>query len=247
MRTRRCMSRVVDEGALTCTALAASPVDRFLATGSDAGFVNIYHQHDVVQVEHPTSSRHRKPALVCFLNTQPTNLLPFKSSGMLGRISLNRRTALPLESFHHSSTLIFGICMANRPCVWHHTCSLNWSYILIAFGVRILGSSNPMGWFGAYQLSKFQICLIWASSLSRHRLSFGFHALCGLLSAGWHGLNSNSSTVLFSTTSQDIYKSPYSSGLTRLQPRRAGQTKSLQNPYDCHCDLQLVIFLVIRS
>ena len=42
MRTRRCIGRLVDEGALRGTALALSPDDSLLAAGSDAGVVNVY-------------------------------------------------------------------------------------------------------------------------------------------------------------------------------------------------------------
>jgi len=50
MRTRRCVSRFVDEGALRGISLATSPGSRLLASGSDAGFVNIYDQKAAFQV-----------------------------------------------------------------------------------------------------------------------------------------------------------------------------------------------------
>lgn len=50
MRTRRCMSRFVDEGALHGMSLASSPGQQLLAAGSDAGFVNVYNQQSAIQV-----------------------------------------------------------------------------------------------------------------------------------------------------------------------------------------------------
>lgn len=44
MRMRRCLSRAVDEGCFCSTSLAASPDGRLYATGSKAGFVNIYNR-----------------------------------------------------------------------------------------------------------------------------------------------------------------------------------------------------------
>lgn len=42
MRMRRCLSRHVDEGCFTSTALAAAADSSLYATGSKAGVVNIY-------------------------------------------------------------------------------------------------------------------------------------------------------------------------------------------------------------
>ncbi len=42
MRMRRCLSRHVDEGCFSSTALAASADSSLYATGSKAGVVNIY-------------------------------------------------------------------------------------------------------------------------------------------------------------------------------------------------------------
>ena len=42
MRMRRCLSRRVDEGCFSSTALAASADSSLYATGSKAGVVNIY-------------------------------------------------------------------------------------------------------------------------------------------------------------------------------------------------------------
>ncbi len=42
MRMRRCLSRNVDEGCFSSTALAASADGSLYATGSKAGVVNIY-------------------------------------------------------------------------------------------------------------------------------------------------------------------------------------------------------------
>ena len=50
MRTRLCVSRFVDEGTLKGISLASSPGQRYLAAGSDAGFVNIYNQKAAIEV-----------------------------------------------------------------------------------------------------------------------------------------------------------------------------------------------------
>ena len=42
MRMRRCLSRHVDEGCFSSTALAAAADSSLYATGSKAGVVNIY-------------------------------------------------------------------------------------------------------------------------------------------------------------------------------------------------------------
>jgi WD40 repeat protein len=42
MRTRRCLHREVDEGCLNSTSLALSRDGTYLASGSDAGVVNVY-------------------------------------------------------------------------------------------------------------------------------------------------------------------------------------------------------------
>jgi U3 small nucleolar RNA-associated protein 18 len=39
---RRCVEKIVDDGALTVTALASSPTGRHVAFGSDSGVVNVY-------------------------------------------------------------------------------------------------------------------------------------------------------------------------------------------------------------
>ena len=50
MRTRQCVSRFVDEGALRGGALASSTGLRYLASGSDAGFVNVYDHKAALRV-----------------------------------------------------------------------------------------------------------------------------------------------------------------------------------------------------
>ena len=64
MRMRRCLSRHVDEGCFSSTALAASADSSLYATGSKAGVVNIYSypQRSVLRPQLST------PA--CFLHPQ---------------------------------------------------------------------------------------------------------------------------------------------------------------------------------
>lgn len=53
MKTRRCLHRFVDEGSIAGTALSISPNQRFLATGSDSGVVNIYDFNDACNQAEP--------------------------------------------------------------------------------------------------------------------------------------------------------------------------------------------------
>lgn len=46
LRTHRCLERMVDDGALNVTALALSPGGGFLASGGNAGVVNIYKRQE---------------------------------------------------------------------------------------------------------------------------------------------------------------------------------------------------------
>ena len=50
LRTRKCLSRFVDEGTLRGISLASAPGQSLLAAGSDAGFVNIYDHKLATQV-----------------------------------------------------------------------------------------------------------------------------------------------------------------------------------------------------
>lgn len=52
LRTRQCMSRFVDEGNMRASAIATSRGQRWLATGSEAGFVNIYNQQRATEASH---------------------------------------------------------------------------------------------------------------------------------------------------------------------------------------------------
>ena len=61
LRTRKCVSRFVDEGTIRGISLASSPGQRLLAAGSDAGFVNIYNHKAAIEVSSP-----RKPSLQPF-------------------------------------------------------------------------------------------------------------------------------------------------------------------------------------
>ena len=45
---RDCVRRFVDEGCIRGTSLAISPNNRYLATGSDSGVVNLYDRREVV-------------------------------------------------------------------------------------------------------------------------------------------------------------------------------------------------------
>lgn len=64
MRTRRCLSQTVDEGCLKGTALAVSPNDRYFASGSSAGVVNLYERPRHASVLEPLLPGGRLPAAV---------------------------------------------------------------------------------------------------------------------------------------------------------------------------------------
>ena len=50
LRTRKCISKIQDQGAFHTTTLAVSPDDSYLATGSKMGSVNIYRLDDSSRV-----------------------------------------------------------------------------------------------------------------------------------------------------------------------------------------------------
>lgn len=90
MRMQRCISRFVDEGTLRGISLASSPGDRLLAAGSDAGFVNIYHQRAAVEagradLEEPTAAAVVSPAKTLTNLTTAVDSLAFSPDGQVSR------------------------------------------------------------------------------------------------------------------------------------------------------------------
>jgi len=47
LRMFKCLSEFTDQGTLHCTAICLCPNDKYLATGSDAGVVNLYKTDDL--------------------------------------------------------------------------------------------------------------------------------------------------------------------------------------------------------
>lgn len=86
LRTRRCLSRFADEGAVKGTAIACSPDDRFLACGSASGVVNVYNTAT------QGGARAAKPSLskaIMNLTTQ-SDVLRFNGDGQLLAIGSTR-------------------------------------------------------------------------------------------------------------------------------------------------------------
>ncbi|KAJ3131330.1 U3 snoRNP protein [Physocladia obscura] len=57
LNTRQCVHRFFDEGALKVNAIAVSPDNSFIATGSSAGIVNVYSASTAFESSRPTPSR----------------------------------------------------------------------------------------------------------------------------------------------------------------------------------------------
>ena len=95
LRTRRCLFRQQDEGAICSTALAACPTDGQLAVGSDLGMLNLY-----------ASPASRCACLLCYLRcvVSPTAL---SRRCYLCAISMGGTAA---ECMLHKSFCMAGCC-----------------------------------------------------------------------------------------------------------------------------------------
>ena len=89
--SRSCVHRFTDEGCLRGTALAVSPDNRYLATGSDSGVVNIYTREDIM-----TSANPKPIKAVLNLTTEIGKLKFNPSSEMLAMSSEVKENAIKL-------------------------------------------------------------------------------------------------------------------------------------------------------
>jgi len=145
MRTMRCLRRWADEGAVNCTAIAASPGGSFFAVGSDTGVVNIY-TGESVKAAAPTAP---KPLKAIMNITIPVDHAVFNHDGQLLAISAHEKKdvlklvhlpsctvyanwPLPTTPLHHVESVAFspnsgmlaignkrGKALLYRLCHWH--------------------------------------------------------------------------------------------------------------------------------
>lgn len=94
MSSRKCIHKFIDEGCIAGTALAVSPNDQFLATGSDSGVVNIYDNATLCS----TSSPQPKKVLLN-LTTDITHLKFNHTSEILAMASSYKEEAFKLVHF----------------------------------------------------------------------------------------------------------------------------------------------------
>lgn len=77
--TRRCLGRFIDDGCIWGSSLAMAPEDRFLATGSRSGVVNVYETAGLLSA----SNRAPKPAKILLNLTTPATSVKFNASSEL--------------------------------------------------------------------------------------------------------------------------------------------------------------------
>lgn len=94
MNTRQCIEKFYDDGCISGTALALSPNNKYLATGSDSGVVNIYH------IDKLASNSNPKPVkMLMNLTTEITNLKFNCTSEILAMASSHKDNAVKLVHF----------------------------------------------------------------------------------------------------------------------------------------------------
>ena len=115
---RRCIERIVDEGALSVTSLATSPTGKHLSTGSDSGVVNVYDTAAPSSAERVNSLTlkdrsgldreiKREPIRAIMNLTTSIDTLTFNSDGQMLAISSRlKRDALKLV--HIPSCTVFS-------------------------------------------------------------------------------------------------------------------------------------------
>ncbi|XP_023224075.1 U3 small nucleolar RNA-associated protein 18 homolog [Centruroides sculpturatus] len=94
MNARECVHKFYDEGCISGTALAISPNNRYLASGSDSGVVNIYHVDQLISNSNPKCIKS-----LMNLTTEITNLKFNCTSELLAMSSLYKDNAVRLVHF----------------------------------------------------------------------------------------------------------------------------------------------------
>ncbi|GFV62804.1 u3 small nucleolar RNA-associated protein 18 homolog [Trichonephila clavipes] len=94
MSSRTCIHKFMDEGCIAGTAIAISPNDQFLATGSDSGIVNIYDNTTLYGTQSPQP---KKP--IMNLVTKITDLKFNSTSEILAMSSSFKQEAVRLVHF----------------------------------------------------------------------------------------------------------------------------------------------------
>ncbi|GFR10353.1 u3 small nucleolar RNA-associated protein 18 homolog [Trichonephila clavata] len=101
MSSRRCIHKFVDEGCVAGTAIAISPNDQFLATGSDSGVVNIYDNTKLYGTHSPEPKK-----AILNLTTKITDLKFNSTSEILAMSSSYKKEAVRLV--HFPSCFVFS-------------------------------------------------------------------------------------------------------------------------------------------
>lgn len=99
MRMRRCLSQQVDEGCINGTTLAVSPDDRYFASGSSSGVVNVYDRKRHASVLQPLL-----PSAVPVAPFKPSHQQPLKAL-------MNLTTTVDSLAFNHDCQIL---AMASR-------------------------------------------------------------------------------------------------------------------------------------
>lgn len=110
IRKQRVKHRFVDDGCVNGTVLCISPNDKFLATGSRQGFVNLYHRDDVYGTKYPKPIKS-----ISNLTTEITDLKFNHTTEMLGMCSVDENRALKLV--HVQSGSVFSNFPSNLDTV----------------------------------------------------------------------------------------------------------------------------------
>ncbi|KAH6798608.1 Transducin/WD40 repeat-like superfamily protein [Perilla frutescens var. frutescens] len=100
LRTRSCFHKGTDEGCLTGTALAVSPVGNLFAAGSDSGIVNIYNRDEFIGGK-------RKPLKVIENLTTKVDFMKFNPDGQILAIS-SRMKKNSTKLIHVPSQTVFS-------------------------------------------------------------------------------------------------------------------------------------------